>query len=79
MNTTQCAILNFFRKMDAEAYMPYMCATDFTVSHALGTGLHRRMTLSNGGECCDFRYTRHRPSKPGLPLEDLPEFQNRKP
>jgi hypothetical protein len=58
--------------------MPYMCATDHTVSKAIRSSLHRTMTLSNGGECCDFRYKRNEPAKPGLPLEGLSEYQNRK-
>jgi hypothetical protein len=78
-NCTECAILIFFQKMDSEDYMPYMCATDYAVSRAIRTGLHRTTTLSNGGECCDFRYKKNQPSRPGLPLEDLPEYQNREP
>jgi hypothetical protein len=77
-NYTQCAVLKYYRAMGAEAYMPYVCVMDFTASNALRTGLHRTNTLYFGGECCDFRYKKNRPSPPGLPLEALPEFINRR-
>ncbi len=77
-NYTECAVLEFFRKMDAEKYMPYVCAMDLTSSKALRTGLHRTTTLFYGGDCCDFQYKKNRPSMPGLPLEDLPEYKNRR-
>ncbi len=73
---TECAVLRYYQKMGAENYMPYVCAMDLTSSHALGTGLHRTMTLYYGGNCCDFHYKNGRPSLPGIPLENLPEFRN---
>ena len=77
-NYTECAVLKFYRAMSAEKYMPYVCVMDLTASNALLTGLHRTTTLCYGGKCCDFRYKKNRPSPPGLPLEDLPEFMNRR-
>ncbi len=77
-NYTECAVLKFYRKMGAEQYMPYICVMDFTCSNALRTGLHRTATLQYGGDCCDFRYKQNGRSKPGIPLEELPEYQNRK-
>jgi hypothetical protein len=77
-NVTACSILDSFRKMNTERYMPYMCATDHTASRVVGTGLYRTQTLSNGGDCCDFRYKKNRVALPGLPLEGLPEYQHRK-
>jgi len=74
---TECAVLKFYRKMGAEKYMPYVCVMDLTSSSALGTGLHRTSTLNYGGDCCDFQFKKNRPSIPGLPLEDLPEYRNR--
>jgi hypothetical protein len=58
--------------------MPYVCVTDMTQSHALRTGLHRTKTLYFGGETCDFQYKKNRPSQPGIPLDDLAEYKNRK-
>jgi hypothetical protein len=77
-NCTQCAILMFFQKMGAEKYMPYLCATDYSSSRGVGTGLQRTMTLALGGECCDFRFKKNGPVRSGLPLADLPEYRNRK-
>jgi len=74
---SECAVLKFFRKMDAEEYMPYICVLDFTSSKVLGTGLRRTKTLNLGGDCCDFEFKKNRPSMPGIPIEDLPEFKNR--
>lgn len=76
-NYTECAVLKFYRKMGAEKYMPYVCVMDFTSSNVLGTGLHRTKTLFYGGDCCDFRFKQNRSSKPGIPLEELPEYKNR--
>lgn len=75
---TECAVLKFYQKMDAGEYMPYICAMDLTSSSVLGTGLVRNSTLYYGADCCDFRYKKNRPSLPGLPLEELPEYRNRK-
>ena len=75
---TQCAIQMFFQKMGAEKYMPYLCATDYTASRVFRSGLQRTMTLALGGKCCDFRYKKNHPALPGLPLEGLPEYRNRR-
>lgn len=75
---TECAVLKFYNQMGAEAYMPYICVTDFAMSRALRTGLHRTTTLQYGGECCDFRYKVGHLGMPALPLENLPEYRNRK-
>ncbi|MFC1878796.1 L-2-amino-thiazoline-4-carboxylic acid hydrolase [Chloroflexota bacterium] len=75
---TECAVLKFFRKMEAEEYMPYICVMDLTSSKALRTGLFRTTTLFYGGDCCDFQFKKNRPSMPGIPIEDLPEYKNRK-
>lgn len=76
-NYSECAVLKFYRKMGVEKFMPYVCVMDLTSSHALGTGLHRTMTLNYGGNCCDFQFKKDRSSLPGLPLENLPEYRNR--
>jgi hypothetical protein len=75
---TECAVLKFFQEMGTEKYMPYVCVMDLTSSSALRTGLNRTSTLYYGGNCCDFHYKKNRPSMPGLPLENLPEYRNRK-
>jgi len=77
-NYTECAIWKFYRKMGEEKYLPYLCATDRMESSALRTGLQRSKTINYGADYCDFRYKKNGHSIPGLPLEDLPEYQNRK-
>lgn len=77
-NYTECAVLKYYHAMGAEGYMPYLCVMDLTASNALRTGLHRTTTLYYGGECCDFRFKQNRPSPPGMPLETLPEYVNRR-
>jgi hypothetical protein len=77
-NYTQCAILIFFQKQGAKKYMPYLCATDYSLSRAFSMGLQRTMTLALGGQCCDFRLKKNRPTVPPLPLEGLAEYRNRR-
>ena len=77
-NYSECAVLKFFTKMEADQYMPYVCVMDFTLSKALLTGLHRNTTIYYGCDYCDFQFKKNRPSLPGIPLEDLPEYKNRK-
>jgi hypothetical protein len=76
-NCTDCAVLQFYRRMDAEEHVPYICLGDFAASRALKTGLGRTTTLSNGAALCDFRYKKNQESLPGQRLEDLPEYKNR--
>ncbi len=78
LNYSECAVLKLFREMGAEMYMPYLCVTDLTMSNILGTGLRRQTILFYGGDCCDFQFKKNRCSMPGLPLEELPEYINRK-
>jgi hypothetical protein len=77
-NFSECAVLKFFTKMEADEYMPYVCVMDFTSSKALRTGLHRTATVYYGGDYCDFQFKKNRPSLPGIPIEDLLEYKNRK-
>jgi len=77
-DVTECAVVKFYRRMQAEEHLPYICIGDFAVSSALRTGLQRTTTISNGGVLCDFRYGRNRDALSGLPIEELPEYQNRK-
>ncbi len=77
-DVSDCAVLNFYLRMQAEKHLPYVCVGDFAAASALGTGLRRTTTLSNGAVQCDFRYRRNRESLPGLPLEELPEHKNRR-
>jgi len=77
-DVTECALVKFYGRMDAQEHLPYVCVCDFAGSCALKTGLRRTTTISNGAASCDFRYGRRRDSLSGLPLEELPEYRNRR-
>ena len=74
----ECAVMNYFKRMDAEEHMPYLCIGDFASSRALRTGLTRTQNLAFGGKCCDFRYKRNTLGLAGLPIEGLPEYRQMK-
>ena len=57
---TECGICKFFHAHGADELVPYMCATDFPVSEALGTGLIRTTTLADGSDRCNFRFKKGR-------------------
>lgn len=52
----ECANWKFLKSQGALELMPYICATDKTVSEMLGWGLSRTMTLADGCDKCDFRF-----------------------
>jgi hypothetical protein len=52
----ECGIAKLFKSQGALDLAPSLCALDFIVSEAQGTGLARTMTLVQGGTRCDFRY-----------------------
>ncbi len=74
---SECAVLKLVKRKGLEKYMPYICVGDFAVSDAIKTGLFRTSTLFFGGTCCDFRYKENYKALSGLPINKLPEFQNR--
>ncbi len=59
----ECGVCKICKAHDAEELVPVLCATDFPVSEALGTGLIRTTTLADGSDRCNFRFERGR--KPG--------------
>ena len=52
----ECASHKFLASKDALELGPYICATDILQSERFGWGLARTMTLTEGGEKCDFRF-----------------------
>jgi len=66
----ECGLLKFFRAQGAEDVVPYLCATDYIVSRAIGEGLMRTMNLARGGDKCDFRFRRKGEENP----EWIPDF-----
>jgi len=77
-DVTECALVKFYGRMHAQEHLPYVCIGDFAASSALKTGLRRTTTISNGAAKCDFRYGRKRNALLGLPVEQLPEYTNRR-
>jgi hypothetical protein len=69
----ECGLLKFFRAHGAGDIVPYLCATDYIVSRAIGEGLMRTMNLARGGDKCDFRFKRKGEEKP----EWTPDFFDR--
>jgi hypothetical protein len=53
---TECASCRFLSVQNALELAPYVCAVDEAASEMMGWGLSRTITLSEGGEKCDFRF-----------------------
>lgn len=69
---TRCAIYEFLKQQDGEAFAPYVCLSDMALSDALGWGLKRTETLAEGCGRCNFRF------REGAPTEissQIPEVQ----
>lgn len=56
VNYYQCGNLNFVREQGGEAFAPYICLSDISLSDAFGWGLKRTQTLADGYPYCDFRF-----------------------
>lgn len=52
----RCGNLELARKVEAEAFAPYLCMSDIALSDAFGWGLIRTQTLADGCSYCDFRF-----------------------
>lgn len=57
---TECGVCKLCDAHDAKELIPHLCATDFPVSKALGTGLVRTTTLAEGADRCNFRFKKGR-------------------
>lgn len=58
----ECGICKLYHAQGAGEFVPYLCQLDFIASDWFGWGLARTMTLAEGNEKCDFRFTRTRKS-----------------
>ncbi|TXT66704.1 MAG: hypothetical protein BAJALOKI1v1_260002 [Promethearchaeota archaeon] len=74
-NYTECGICKFYKQMNAEQYLPYLCLMDYPNAQSLGIGLKRTQTIGNGDPMCDFRFIKNQSPISGWPPEDLPEFK----
>jgi hypothetical protein len=71
----ECAICKFYKKQDAERFLPYLCLGDFAMFHGFGVGMKRTKTLGTGMSHCDFRYVKGHKTPRGWPPEELEEFR----
>ena len=57
---TDCGLCKFFHNEGADELVPYLCATEFLKSTALGIRLVRKTTLAESHDKCNFRYKKGR-------------------
>jgi hypothetical protein len=60
LDMTECGICKFYHAQGADGLAPYMCLSDYVISHVLDRGLVRYKTIAEGAEVCDFRYKQGR-------------------
>jgi hypothetical protein len=65
---TECGIVKYFAREGAPELAPYGCWIDDPMSAAMGVRLDRTETIAQGGQRCDFRFSRREP------VEVEPEF-----
>jgi hypothetical protein len=65
---TECGIVKYLRREGAAELAPFLCWLDYPVFAALHVRLVRTETLAQGGQRCDFRFSR------GQPVRVEPEF-----
>jgi hypothetical protein len=71
----ECAVHKFYRAQDALEYLPYICLGDYPMFRRMGVRFYRTQTLGNGGDLCDFRFSRQGETMRGWPPEPLPEWR----
>ena len=78
LEVIECARHKLWRAQGLEAFLPYVCASEWTQLRAIGVEFRRTQTLANGGTCCDDRYVcRGDNGLAGWPPESLPEWTGR--
>lgn len=77
VNYLECAVYKFFKKQDAERFVPFICIYDFVMARAAGYGFNRIQTIWNGAPFCDFRYSKNGTTVRAWPPEKLPEFKKK--
>ena len=56
INITKCGFIAFAKEFDAEGMLPGICNVDYMISHYMGNGFRRTMTLGYGDRCCNCHY-----------------------
>ncbi len=67
INYTECGVVKFFHRQDADELAPYMCLLDYVMFQALGLGLKRTGTIAHGCTHCDFRFKKGGETEEGWP------------
>lgn len=67
IDITKCGFIAFAKEFDAEGMLPGICNVDYMISHYMGNGFKRTMTLGYGDKCCNCHYelTGKCPIRPG--------------
>ncbi|MFX1419172.1 MAG: L-2-amino-thiazoline-4-carboxylic acid hydrolase, partial [Promethearchaeota archaeon] len=74
-NVYECGIHKFFKKYNAEKYVPLICLSDFSEANIFGFGFSRTQTLSNGAPLCDHRYIKNVETPRAWPPDNIKEFK----
>lgn len=74
-NVYECGIHKFFKKYNAEKYVPLICLSDFSEANIFGYGFSRTQTLSNGAPLCDHRYIKDVETPRAWPPDKIQEFK----
>jgi len=62
----ECGIIKFLRAEGSEELAPVLCELDWPNAELIGVRLDRTTTLAQGGERCDFRFSRAGATDVGL-------------
>lgn len=57
-NYHECGICKLFKDENCFEWAKYMCKMDWVMADMMGLDLKRTKTLAEGGDFCDFRYSR---------------------
>ena len=55
---TECGVCKLCRDEGCPELAKYLCSLDFMLVEVIGIGLKRTTTLAEGGDRCDFRFSR---------------------
>jgi hypothetical protein len=64
----ECGVVKYLKREGAPELAPYLCWLDYPGYAAMGVKLIRTQTIAQGGQRCDFRFSR------GRPVQVEPEF-----
>ncbi len=68
MDYTECGIVKYLTQQGAPELAPYLCWMDYPMCTAMRVKLVRAQTIAQGGERCNFRFSR------GPAVKAMPDF-----